>query len=137
MVPWIDPAYVGNLALTDPRSGSTNRAHMHQASPASLMQSDILSVIGSALTTRSDTFTIRAYGDVSERPGSNVSLGSCWVEAVVQRTPEFCDASQPPETEVCSPTDGGLHNPFLKNTNKILGRRFQIISVRVLSPKEL
>jgi len=137
MVPWIDPAHDGNLTLTDHRSDSTNRAHMYQGSPASLMQSDILSVIGSALTTRSDTFTIRAYGDVSERPGSNVSLGSCWVEAVVQRTPEFCDASQPPETEVCSPTDGGLHNPFLKNTNKILGRRFQIISVRVLSPKEL
>ncbi|PHX58349.1 MAG: hypothetical protein CK522_04625 [Opitutia bacterium] len=137
MVPWIDPNYVDNIILTDPRSKGTNRAHMHQASPASLMQSDILSVIGSALTTRSDTFTIRAYGDVSERPGSNVSLGSCWVEAVVQRTPEFCDASQPPETEVCSPTDGGLHNPFLKNTNKVLGRRFQIVSVRVLSPKEL
>jgi hypothetical protein len=137
MVPWIDPAYDGNIVLEDPRTRGTNRAHMHQASPASLMQSDILSVIGSALTTRSDTFTIRAYGDVSERPGSNVSLGSCWVEAVVQRTPEFCDASQPPETEVCSPTDGGLHNPFLKNTNKILGRRFQIVSVRVLSPKEL
>lgn len=137
MVPWIDPAYVGNIVLTDPRSGSTNRAHLHQASPASLLQSDILSVIGPALTTRSDTFTIRAYGDVSERPGSNVSLGSCWVEAVVQRTPEFCDASQPPETEVCSPTDGGLHNPLLKNTNKVLGRRFQIVSVRVLSPKEL
>jgi hypothetical protein len=137
MVPWIDPAYDDNLVLTDPRSGSTNRAHLYQASPASLMQSDILSVIGSALTTRSDTFTIRAYGDVSERPGSNVSLGGCWVEAVVQRTPEFCDASQPPETEVCNPTDGGLHNPLLKNTNKILGRRFQIVSVRVLSPKEL
>ena len=137
MVPWIDPAYIDNIILTDPRSGSTNRAHMYQASPASLMQSDILSVIGSALTTRSDTFTIRAYGDVSDRPGSNVSLGSCWVEAVVQRTPEFCDASQPPETEVSNPTDGGLHNPLLKNTNKILGRRFQIVSVRVLSPKEL
>ncbi len=137
MVPWIDPAYDDNIVLTDPRSGSTNRAHLYQASPASLLQSDILSVIGSALTTRSDTFTIRAYGDVSERPGSNVSLGGCWVEAVVQRTPEFCDASQPPETEVCNPTDGGLHNPLLKNTNKILGRRFQIVSVRVLSPKEL
>lgn len=137
MVPWVDPAYVDNIVLTDPRSGSTNRAHMYQASPAALMQSDILSVIGSALTTRSDTFTIRAYGDVSDRPGSNVSLGGCWIEAVVQRTPEFCDASQPPETEVCNPTDGGLHNPLLKNTNKILGRRFQIVSVRVLSPKEL
>ncbi|MEY4033145.1 MAG: hypothetical protein RL492_339 [Verrucomicrobiota bacterium] len=137
MTPWLDPAWDDNLNLTDPRSGSTNRAHMYQASPAALLQSDILSVIGSALTTRSDTFTIRAYGDVTERPGSNISLGGCWVEAVVQRTPEFCDATQPPETEVCSPTDGGLHNPLLKNTNKILGRRFQIVSVRVLSPKEL
>jgi hypothetical protein len=136
MVPWTDPAHRGNLTIEDPRS-TTNRAHLHQASPASLIQSDIMEVIGSALTTRSDTFTIRAYGDVSDRPGSNVSLGSCWVEAVVQRTPEFCDASQPPETEVCHPTDGALHNPLLKNTNKILGRRFQIVSVRVLSPKEL
>ena len=137
MAAWTDPAHRGNLNIEDPRSGGTNRAHLYQASPASLIQSDIMEVIGSALTTRSDTFTIRAYGDVSDRPGSNTSLGSCWVEAVVQRTPEFCDASQPPETEVCSPTDGALHNPLLKNTNKILGRRFQIVSVRVLSPKEL
>ena len=137
MVPWTDPAYRGNLNITDPRSGGTNRAHMHQASPASLIQSDIMEVIGSALTTRSDTFTIRAYGDVSDRPGSNSSLASCWLEATVQRTPEFCDASQPPEMEVCSPLDGALHNPLLKNANKTLGRRFQIVSVRVLSPKEL
>lgn len=136
MVPWIDPAYDDNLPIKPP-GVSSNQAHMYQGSPASLMQSDVLEVIGSALTTRSDTFTIRAYGDVTERPGSSVSLGACWVEAVVQRTPEFCDASQPPEMEVNMPTDGGLHNPLLKNTNKILGRRFQIISVRVLSPKEL
>jgi len=135
MVPWVSHKY--NLNLYDPRSMGTNRAHMHQGGPASLIQSDILSVIGPALTTRSDTFIIRAYGDVAERPGSNSSLGACWVEAVVQRTPEFCDASQPPETEVCSPIDGGMHNPLLKNANKVLGRRFQVVSIRVLSPKEL
>ncbi|MEY3529140.1 MAG: hypothetical protein RLZ70_208 [Verrucomicrobiota bacterium] len=137
MVPWTDPAFRVNLNLADPRSGGTNRAHLHQASAASLIQSDILAVIGPALTTRSDTFTIRAYGDVTERPGSNSSLGACWVEAVVQRTPEFCDASQPPEMEVSDPIDGARHNPALKATNKALGRRFQIVSLRVLSPKEL
>ena len=136
MVPWTDPNFRANFPIRPP-GASSNQAHMYQGGAASLMQSDILSVIGSALTTRSDTFTIRAYGDVTDGPGSRVSLGATWVEAIVQRSPEFCDASQPPETEVGNPLDGALHNPQLKPANRTLGRRFQIVSVRVLSPREL
>jgi hypothetical protein len=62
------------------------------------------------------------------------------VEAVVQRIPEFIDASQVPETEVSAPSPnigqanniGRLHYP-----NIVLGRRFQIVAVRFLAQKDL
>jgi len=131
------------LNLEDPRLGkasSPNKAHMLQGSPGSLIQSDILEAIGPALASRSDTFIIRAYGDVVATPGSTQTYASSWVEAVVQRIPEFVDPSQTPETEVSAPQPnigqannvGRLHYP-----NIVLGRRFQIVAVRFLSQKDL
>ena len=128
------------LNLEDPRSTSINRAHMLQGSPASLIQSDILEAIGPALATRSDTFIIRAYGDVLAAPGSLQTNGSAWIEAVVQRIPEFMDPSQVPETEVSGPAPqfGQSQNiGRLRYPNIILGRRFQIVAVRFLSQKDL
>jgi hypothetical protein len=132
-----DSGMQSNLQMRDPRSESINRGHLLAGAPTSLMQSDLLSVIGPALTTRSDTFVIRCYGDVTTQPGSLTTKAGCWLEAVVQRTPEFCDPTQPPETEVCGATDSYQFNPQLKPANRLLGRRFQLVSVRVLSPKEL
>ena len=131
------------LNLEDPRlgmSGSGIKAHMLQGAPGSLIQSDILEAIGPALASRSDTFIIRAYGDVVATPGSTQTYASSWVEAVVQRIPEFVDPSQTPETEVSAPQPnigqannvGRLHYP-----NIVLGRRFQIVAVRFLSQKDL
>lgn len=133
----LDSGIQSNLQMRDPRSESINRGHLLAGAPTSLMQSDLLSVIGPALTTRSDTFVIRCYGDVTTQPGSLTTKAGCWLEAVVQRTPEFCDPTQPPETEVCGATDSYQFNPQLKLANRLLGRRFQLVSVRVLSPKEL
>jgi hypothetical protein len=101
------------------------------------MQSDILAAVGSALSTRSDTFVIRCYGDATDPLDPSRTLSGCWIEAVVQRIPEFCDPSQPPETEVCKPTDGRLHNPLLNSINRTLGRRFVILSTRTLTQKDL
>lgn len=84
-----------NLTMQDPRSEGTNRGHLLTGAPTSLMQSDLLAVIGPALTTRSDTFVIRCYGDITTHPSSLSANAGCWIEAVVQRTPEFCDPSQP------------------------------------------
>jgi len=55
----------------------------------------------------------------------------------VQRIPEFCDPSLPPETEVAKLTDGQLHNPLLNQINRTLGRRFVILSTRTLTQKDL
>ena len=118
-------------------SPSTNRNHVLRAAPTSLTQADILAAVGSSLATRSDTFVIRCYGDAADPLDSTRTVASCWIEAVVQRIPEFCDPRQPPETEVGSPTDGQLHNPSLDPVNRTLGRRFIILSSRTLNPSDL
>ena len=127
-----------NAMATDPRvSPFTNRNHALRAAPTSLTQADILAAVGSSLATRSDTFVIRCFGDAADPLNPAKTVASCWIEAIVQRIPEFCDASQPPETEVSSPTDGQLHNPLLNKVNKALGRRFVILSLRILGPNDL
>ena len=138
-VPWTWPVPYGreNMSLLDPRTPEVERGHLAVGSPASLTQADILAAIGPALTTRSDTFVIRCYGDVATAPGALGAKATTWIEAIVQRSPEFCDASQPPETEVSDLTIPDAPNPNLKMVNRLLGRRFQVISIRFLSPKEL
>jgi hypothetical protein len=138
-VPWTptDTIIRANLTLQDPRTAGVNRGHLLIGAPGSLLQSDLLAVIGPALTTRSDTFVIRCYGDVTTNPGAITSLAGCWIEAVVQRSPEFCDPTQSPETDVCDRTDSYRFNPQLKMVNRLLGRRFHVISVRYLTTREL
>jgi len=125
-----------NVVATDPRTG-TNKSHSLRAAPTSLMQSDILEAVGSSLSTRSDTFVIRCYGEATDPLDQTRTLAGCWIEAVVQRIPEFCDPSQPPETEVAKLTDGQQHNPLLNQINRTLGRRFVILSTRTLTQKDL
>ena len=125
-----------NVVATDPRTNSS-KGHSLRAAPTSLMQSDILEAVGSSLSTRSDTFVIRCYGDATDPLDPSRTLAGCWIEAVVQRIPEFCDPSQPPETEVAKLTDGQLHNPLLNQINRTLGRRFVILSTRTLTQKDL
>ena len=135
-VPWVNSSLRQNITMWDPRTVNTNRGHMLMGAPTSLTQADILAAIGPGLSTRSDTFVIRCYGSAVSLGSSDPAAG-CWLEAVVQRRPEFCDPSQPPETEVCDPTDSYKTNPRLLKVNGVLGRRFRIVSLRVLSSRDL
>ena len=91
--------------------------------PSWLTQADVLQVLGPALSARSDTFVIRAYGDAVDSSGK---VGArAWCEAVVQRTPEPLD-----------PDESGL-NPRLAGGTGDFGRRFLITSFRWLSPQEI
>ena len=135
LVPYV--ATRSNVISTNPVSPYQTRSHIQRAAPTSLMQSDILAAIGSSISTRSDTFTIRCYGDATDPLNPSRPVSSCWIEAVVQRIPEFCDPSQPPETEVSKSTDGRLHNASLNSINRTLGRRFVILSTRTLMQKDL
>ena len=91
--------------------------------PGYLTQGDLLQVVGPALTARSDTFMIRAYGDSVDENGA--ILARAWCEVVVQRTPV-----------PVNPTRLGL-NPDLTDEKNDFGRRFAIQSFRWLNPGEI
>ena len=99
--------------------------------PDYISPNDLLALLAPVLTTRSDTFVIRAYGEV-QNPARSTSAnpvieGCAWCEAMVQRLPDYVDATQDPTTAW-----SGL-NP----TNGRFGRRFQVIAFRWLSPDDL
>jgi len=129
---YVDPSYreavevvdAGNRAGLAAKSAS-NQGHAAAFAPGNVLQHDILAAIGASLATRSDTFVIRAYGDTRATNGE--VRGRAWVEAVVQRTPDFCNPTQPPETAFDS----------LTASNKALGRRFRVVSFRWLAPNEI
>ena len=52
-----------------------------------ITQLDVLNTVGPNLTARSDTFTVRAYGEALDNAGN--TIGRAWVEVVVQRTAQF------------------------------------------------
>ena len=93
--------------------------------PGYLTQSDVLQSIAPVMTARSDTFTIRGYGEAKDSSGK--VLATSWCEAVVQRMPEFVDGSNPPETAIAG----------LKPVNQIFGRKFAIASFRYLGGDEV
>jgi hypothetical protein len=92
--------------------------------PGYILQSDLLSTIGPVLSARSDTFTIRTYGDV-QNPATGEINGRAWCEAVVQRTPDYVDTTAPDAT------------PVAGSTAETFGRRYQIVSFRWLSPSDI
>jgi hypothetical protein len=93
--------------------------------PSYLTQADVLQSIAPVMTVRSDTYTIRGYGETKDASGK--VLAKAWCEAVVQRIPEFVDASNPAHTAIAS----------LNPTNQLFGRRISIVAFRYLAPSEV
>jgi hypothetical protein len=96
-----------------------------------LTQAKLLTAIGSQLTVRSDTFTIRSYGDA--RDASGRILATAWCEATVQRLPEYVDPTDRPEE--CE----GWPQPAdrLSAVNSRFGRKWEIKTFRWLSGGEV
>ncbi len=91
--------------------------------PGYLTQADVLQVISPALTARSDTFVVRAYGDAVDGGGKIQARAYC--EAVVQRTPKPME----PDASGLNSRNFGRPNDF--------GREFIITSFRWLAPDEV
>ncbi|CAA6679670.1 MULTISPECIES: hypothetical protein [unclassified Lentimonas] len=99
--------------------------------PGALMQSDLLSKLGSALTARSDTFTIRAYGNVKD-PVSDGTMAEAYCDMVVQRIPEYVDSA-----ESGSATGDASFDAPSSAVNLQFGRRFRVVSFRFLNKDEI
>lgn len=88
-----------------------------------LTQADVMQFLGPALSARSDTFVVRAYGSSLNSEGELEA--EAWCEAVVQRLPE-----------PLKPDSGGL-NPERSETESDFGRRFEVKRFRWLSKDEV
>jgi hypothetical protein len=127
--------------------------------PGIVTQMDVLNSIGPNLTARSDTFVIRAYGEAFDNNGQ--SIGKAWVEVVAQRSTDFIAlANEEPNirSQFYRNNDGTANSDYetkptidrykrntstnvtknqLINLNRILGRRFNTVSLRWLNPQEI
>lgn len=92
-----------------------------------LTQADVLSAIGAGLSARSDTFTVRTYGE-TQNPVTGEITGRAWCEAVVQRTVE------PVLRKSSVSSNPDYNEPSAAND---FGRRFKIISFRWLSASDI
>ena len=99
-------------------------------SPNFLTQAVVLHTVAPLVAARSDTFTIRAYGEVinpalaADDPGA--IAGRAWCEAVVQRVPEYVDTEETPDTF-----------PPRRPENVVFGRRFRVVLFRWLTADDL
>ncbi|WP_309399726.1 hypothetical protein [Cerasicoccus maritimus] len=95
--------------------------------PGFLMQSDLITPLAPAMSARSDTFVIRAYGD-SRNPLTGEVQARAWCEAYVQRLPDYV-GREPAETALA---DLPANSPSTE-----FGRRFVITSFRWLANNEI
>ncbi|WP_435894786.1 hypothetical protein [Oceaniferula spumae] len=114
----LQASYANSKAISDGQTG--------KGAPGYITQADVLMSIAPALTVRCDTFTIRAYGEAHDKNGDVIARA--WCEAIVQRSPEYVDPSDPPSA---------ASGTALKPTNQTFGRRFHITSFRWLSNDEI
>ena len=106
---------------------------MYTAAPGYLIQSDVLMSLGNILTVRDDTFVVRAYGCV--RTQGKAVLAQAWCEAVVQRTIDYVDPSNAPEDGprvANNSSRSSRESKPLTEINRIMGRRFRVVSFRWL-----
>jgi hypothetical protein len=107
--------------------------------PGWLSQADLLQALAPVLTARSDTFVIRAYGQVNN-PLDGSAQSRAWCEAIVQRYPEYVDSVtvDTANTVNASAPDNPAVAPWAATLqNNLFGRRFHLVSLRWLSAADI
>jgi len=94
--------------------------------PGQLLQGDVLQALSPYMTVRSDTFTIRAYGE-SRNPKTGEVRARAWCEAIVQRYPDPVKDSASAKSALAE----------LVEPSSEFGRSFRIATFRWLSPAEI
>ncbi|WPJ95561.1 hypothetical protein SH580_19265 [Coraliomargarita algicola] len=117
-----------NSDVVDAEHGFANSI---EGGPGTISQADLLQPLGPYISVRSDTFKIRCSG-IAKDPVTGQPAAQVWCEAVVQRVPEFVDATQSPDTVLDS--EATIH---LNDINLRFGRRFRLVSFRWLDKNEI
>ncbi|WP_200392514.1 hypothetical protein [Roseibacillus ishigakijimensis] len=111
----------GEIKGTDYEFAEAALVSRHAGTPTYVMQGDLLQSLGSMIQVRSDTFTIRAYGESSN------GEAQAWCEATVQRGIDWVDPANDPEDST----------EELNDLNERFGRRLRLVSFRWLAPSEV
>jgi hypothetical protein len=114
---------VASYKYANPAAGT---GASYQGAPGDLTQADLLNVLGNAASARSDTFTIRAYGEAHDQAGTPSATAVC--EAVFQRLPDWVDPADPAVTAPAALTS---------QANRTQGRKFKLLAFRWLQPGEI
>ena len=112
---WIDNA--NDFASPEIFEGGAN-----EGLPGYITQASLLRPLCPILTARSDTFIIRAYGDIKE---NGVTKVSTWCEAVVQRRIDLIDG------------ENLLKASYDEKDTDTFNRKFEIVSFRWLNADEI
>jgi hypothetical protein len=94
--------------------------------PGQLLQGDLLQALGPMMSARSDTFTVRAYGEVGP---DGAPTARAWCEVEVQRVPDPVIGGPPLAPEA--------YLRELANPSSPFGRQFKIVSFRWLNEEDL
>ncbi len=105
--------------------------------PGYLMQQDLVQAFSPVMTARSDTFVIRCYGE-TVNPATQETT-KVWLEAVVQRTPDYVDQTDSNLTAAgnATPAYNSDGNANVGATNLQFGRKFKIVQSRWLTSNEI
>jgi hypothetical protein len=112
---------------------TTQNANTATGIPGSVTQANVLRLLAPRISARSDTFRIRAYGEVRDADDNIIASAIC--EALVQRLPEYLDDSDEPWVEYDPAESDPAKN--LNPINQKYGRRFEIQSFRWLDGEEV
>ena len=129
---YTDLTNIFDLASNDP--GYVGNRNCAVGIPKEINQANVLLPIAPKLTARSDTFKIRAYGEVVS-VGGEVVQAVC--EATVQRVPEYVNETDAPwdENYLTPQFPSGVAQ--LDAVNQNFGRKFKITKLRWLEQSEL
>ena len=127
-------AQLGTHSFSTPEAAEGSR---FAGIPGYVIQSDLLKPIANTLAVRDDTFRIRAYGEALDASGKVIARA--WCEAMVQRAPDYGDATNEAEVPVrlINATGRFTDNGTLTPVNRRFGRQFRIESFRWLNGAEV
>ena len=126
-----DPAKIGRSARM---FGDSILEDSAAGLPGYLKQQDILRALSPIMTTRGDTFKIRAYGEVLNPTNGSIE-GKAWCEVVVQRVPDYVDATMAPWE--MPDGDDEKYSPETRKLNTQMGRQLEVISFRWVANNEI
>lgn len=127
-LPGLNTGEVVSTAFTIADNPDAARGKLRSTgAPGFLLQGDLLAPLAPAMSARSDTFRVRAYGE-ARNPATGDVIGEAWCEAIVQRRPEYVGGEAPELSPVSLPPG---------SDSARFGREFVVTSFRWLSPDEI